>query len=362
MKYFRFGLWLLICLFTVQANAVPSDDSKLPPELRALFVEAFDEISLKPLLDFPNFDLGPAFWIDDHRVIFTSRSFNGWVARNDERSKILIYNVDAEQTEETPYRGNLRCFGLEGEMRIQDYPLPFHGFIQPGDTEKDAQKFIRGFLGQPQSTFVPEQSSGAFDQFTCQHYKNRNPVLPPNYYFFKLREADGVVEKPDYEAASGIVRLRAPNGRIGWEVNVDRVCNRFPAAIQYLKWARMYYAQASFGNLMCESRETNSWLFSQDSIQIKPLPPLLHEAGKMTRGLRGNGITYWARRGMYFVVQRSFYEALDGLYFEEPETRQLKRIHKQPWRLDTLSPNGCRALIRTKPVTVIELCKGKNLK
>ena len=347
---------LLFFFLSIYAGTALSADSKLPPELQALFVEAPDEILLKPLPNFPKFDLGPAFWVDDQRVIFTSREFNGWIARKDEKSKILIHNVDTGETQETPYRGNLRCFGLKGEMRIQDYPLLYHGFIQPGDTEKDALKFIWGILGWPPNAFVLEKPGGILDSFTCQYYQNKNASLPAGYYFMKLREEDGVVEKPGQEIANNTVRLRDSNEKIGWETQTDKFCNFFSASFQYLSWNGTYYAPVAFGAIMlgCGAHEKNSWIFSRDSIQVKPLPELIREA-RRTGKLYGNGITFWARRGMYVYVHDSL--DLNGLFWEDTDSKQLKRVLKRPWGLETLSPNGCRALIRSKPVIVIELCR-----
>ncbi len=58
----------------------------------------------------------------------------------------------------------------------------------------------------------------------------------------------------------------------------------------------------------------NSWLFSPGGeVEAKPLPRLIQEMRRPERRIGGNGKTYWARRGMYVMVQYSS-RGLEGLY------------------------------------------------
>lgn len=104
-----------------------------------------------------------------------------------------------------------------------------------------------------------------------------------------------------------------------------------------------------------------SWLFSKNGLEVKPLPALIQELRRRERPAGPNGSTYWARPGFYVFVQYSRELGVNGLYRQDEHSSQLKRVLKRPWGLDMLSPNGCRNLVMTQPPTLLELCKGDEL-
>jgi hypothetical protein len=159
------SLMALACIAPLWALAA---ESGIPPDVQALFVEAEGEFPVKTLTDMPRPSPANFYWVDNHRVIYTIRKFNGWEARTDERSKIIIYDVDTGKVEETPYRGNLWCYGTDGQMLVQDYALPFVHHLQPGDTKEDQRYFLDGRLGETLTRFKRDKEHGMLDHFACK--------------------------------------------------------------------------------------------------------------------------------------------------------------------------------------------------
>jgi hypothetical protein len=338
---------------------MPTSTLPIPPELQALFVEAEGEFPLKTLHGMPQPLLIGIYWVDNHRLIYTVRKLGDWEARDDERSKIIIYDVDTGKIEETPYRGNLWCLGTDGQILIQDYALPDVAHVQPGDTRDDTQYFLSGTLGQPLTRFKRPKEHGMLDSFSCQFYASYDNNFGRNHYLRRLRPVDGVLDVANYSAADSKVRLLDPDGKERWSIDTDKFCNRFGSPI-YLPWAKRYFVASAFGNIVpgCPNANKNSWLFSPSGIETKPLPKLVEEARKYPNGLAQDGMTYWARPGMFVLIQLSA-GVLDGLYWVDEKAGKLKRVLKKPRGLDYLSPNGCRNFVLANLPLVIELCKGE---
>jgi hypothetical protein len=348
-------LWLTLCA-AITCHAWPigqQSERPIPPELQALFEEAEGTFPVKTLHGMPEAQNIGVYWLDNQRVIYTTRKLPGWQARSDERSKIIIYDIDAGTYEETPYRGDLKCLGTERQVLVNDYPLPFPNYIQPGDTSENYRYFLSGTLGQPLTRFKRPHELGMLDPFSCRFYSNADHNFGKGHMLGALRPGDGVLDR----TLGGDIRLVSPLGKTKWAIAIDRSCNLFPEPV-YLPWLNRYYTPTAWSTGMqgCDYTEQNAWLFSTEQIQTLVMPGLIRELLKPDRRLGGNGTTYWAKPGMFVYVQYSI--GLNGLYWLDESAGKLKRVFKNPWRLQRLSPDGCRNLVMTTPAVLIELCKG----
>lgn len=348
------GLLFIVSTGMAHAGWLGIGAPRIPADLRALFVEAENEFELKTLRDMPEPERTKIYWVDNHRLIYTVRKFNGWEAREDERSKVIIYDVDTEKSEETPYRGTLRCLGTEGQILVQDYPVPYP-VLRPGESKGERRYYLAGILGKELTRFkMPEDES--INVFSCQPYSIRNHNFGEYHYLRTLRRSDGVIDDgPDYT-----FRLISPDGTTQWSVDNSDICGRV-GELNYLAWSNKYFMRVTFGvgARECGYMDRRSWLFSTTSAEPKSLPILIQEAGrKQGAGLIGSGETYWARPGMFTLVLASTNRLLDGLYWSDEQSGKLKRILKIPVGIDQLSPDGCRNLVLTKPPAVLELCTG----
>lgn len=169
-----------------------------------------------------------------------------------------------------------------------------------------------------------------------------------------LRPGDGSLD----EAPETDIRLVSPEGKTQWAIKTNRFCSPFSRPV-YLPWINRYFTSAAWDSATpyCKGWSEKSWLFSNLEIESKTLPLLIQELQKPERRLGGNGATYWAKPGMFVYVQSG--AGLNGLYWNDPASKKLKRVLKKPWGLDDLSPDGCRNLVLVAPPVLIELCKGK---
>jgi len=349
-------LCLTLCA-AVTCHAWPTrqaSERPIPPELQALFEEAEGTFPIKTLHGMPEAQNIGVYWLDNQHVIYTTRKLPGWEARSDERSKIIIYDVDAGTYEETPYRGDLWCVGLEKQVLVQDYALPYSFTVQPGDTKEDTRYFLSGTLGQPLTRFKRPHELGMLDPFSCRFYSNSDHNFGKGHMLGALRPGDGVLD----QTLQGHTRLITPDGKVPWSVYADRSCNSFALPV-YLPWLNRYFSYAAWSSSRqgCENESESSWLFSTEQIQTLHLPALIQELRKPDSRLGGDGVTYWARPGMFVFVQSSI--GLDGLYWVDEKAGKLKRVFKKQWHLQRLSPDGCRNLVMTTPAVLIELCKGQ---
>ena len=329
-----------------------------PPDLRTLFVEAEGEVQVKTLKNMPITRLGAGpYWIDNHRVIYTVRQLGDWQAQKDEKSKIIIFDVDSDAIEETPYRGDLACYSPEGQVLVQDYAFRLPNTLQPGDAWEDSQFYLTGKLGEPLTRFKRPKEQGMLDDFSCRFYDGYKHDFGQRHGITPLRSGDGVLDVPFLDAPEKNVRLVSPEGKVQWSIEVDKLCSH--GNLHYLPWLDRYFKSTSWGNVApgCIELNKDSRLFSARSVEIKPLPRFIQEMRRPGRQVGGNGSTYWARPGMYVFVQYS--DGFDGLYWNDEKSGQLKRVLKQPWGLANLSPDGCRNLVPIKPHVLVELCKGE---
>ena len=147
--------WVMLFWFAC-FTSISCAEPEASPDFRSLFVEAEDAIQVKALPEMPAYaHMGTQiFWVDSHRVIYNVRKLGDWQAKNGERSKIIIYNVDSGAIEETPYRGELTCYEPETKkILIQDYPVFRANTLQPGDKREDSWGYLTGKLGESLTSF-----------------------------------------------------------------------------------------------------------------------------------------------------------------------------------------------------------------
>jgi hypothetical protein len=329
-------------------------------DLKTLFVEAEDEVRLSTVPHMPKqySAAPPIFWIDNQRLIYSVRELGEWKAQKDERARIVIVNVDGGTVEEAPYRGRLVCLGPDGDMLVEDYPDPNPDYLLPGDSKEERRVYLKGRLGGPLSRYKPQKDSGILNPLTCEYYNNRAHKFGDGFMVGKLRPGDGEIYlKPPYSSSDNNRYMVGSDGEVLWSRERD------PCTVGgggYLPWIDRYFSGVAWQRLEpgCIHANEDSWLYSKSGVDAKPLPAMIQELRRRERSSGANGSTYWARRGLYVFVQYSRGLGVDGLYRQDEDSGQLKRILKKPWGLRLLSPNGCRNLVMTQPPTLLELCKG----
>ena len=350
----------LIC-YSVIAESAMTDGPDDLPDPYSLFVEAEGEVQQRLHEAAPPGATAMVWWIDRQRIIYATRELNGWMARKDELSKIVVYNVDSGVVEDTPYRGDLLCVSPDGDLLVQDYPVPEtnSAFRLPGHGPKDSQLYLHGKFGG-KLELLARREGQTINQFSCRFYGRSDYPSKPGYYPIPLRGADGLLFIEDAFAHHTTVHLSIePSMPNAWSIENDAICRGF-GSITYLPWLSIYFSNAPWGNVApgCMDLNRNSWLFSIKGIEAKPLPRLIQEMRRTERRIGGNGSTYWARRGMYVSVQYSS-RGLEGLYRVDESSGQLKRVRRKPMDLNHLSPDGCRNATVFRNVYVIDLCKGE---
>lgn len=355
-QFMALTVTLCLILWTNSVCAASSFDTR--PDLRALFVEAPDEVRVKTIHNMPPHPRDKKiYWLDNHRLIYTVRQINDWQAKKEERSKIIIFDVDTGKVEETPYRGDLKCFGPEGQMLVQDYPVPLPAYLLPGDTKQDAQVYLSGNLGDTLTRFKRDmEHGGVLDPYACQFYNNHEHGFGPDYMLIRLRRSDGNQYISPLAHPDSKLYMVSPEGINLWSIEDDKLCTHRGG--RYLPWLNRYFFGVSWGNVApgCMDLNKNSLLFSTQGVELKPLPKLIQEIRRPGRHVGGYGAAYWARPGMYVTVQ--FSDGFDGLYWQDEKSGQLKRVLKNSWGLDILSPDGCRNLVTVNPYVILELCNG----
>jgi hypothetical protein len=351
--------------FVVSSCANPIS-STMPPEIRALFEEAEDEIEIRKLGGMPQqhiYSPQDIFWMDNRRLIYSIREHNGWKARDDERSKIIIFDVDSGKIEETKYRGELVCFGLNGEMQVLDYPKPRRSFLLPGDTKEVFRYFIGGVFGGELTKAKRPEGQNFFNRWNCKPYSSLSEEDGKKRVVAPLLDGDGRISIGSFNpGGQNIARYFATDDRLLWQMSLNETCEGIlTTAITYLPWERKYFSpivhSAEKHYRVCAA-SSRMWLFSPDgNVEAKRLPPpfiSLVESGKA-----GNGKTYWAKRGLYIYLHDGWY-GLDGLYWYDESSKKLKRVSKRKYlRLENISPDGCRNLDYAVPHHLVELCKRK---
>ena len=332
----------------------------IPTDIQSLFVEAQGEVEVKPSKPRPwQKQVSRPSWIDNQRIIVSVNSYNGWTAEVDELPKVLIFNVDTGHVEETPYRGQIRCLSPEGNLLLEDKPSRSTRSRKFGDTSPREEYFFKGQLGQALTRYlVSSMSIGNWgvNEYTCNHVTDLRKEISPGRF---LRKGDGFIAWPNLFRRELFTRLLNEDDEVVYIFKELDKCNRLYSPL-YLPWLNKYFSSIKVGDThggFCPDGAKYSWLISATGVEIKELPPFFQVATTFGQGLAANGDTYWARRGQYISISnyRKAPDLLGGLYWQDEKTSLTKRVLKQAFRLDVLSPNGCRSF---NDDVILELCKG----
>jgi hypothetical protein len=88
----------------------------LTPEEKALFVEAIDRFKKYEIPK--NIEINASFWLDNERLVFSSRKYPGWEAKPDEMSRVISYNVKTGEITDSGYRGVVICINHLGDILL----------------------------------------------------------------------------------------------------------------------------------------------------------------------------------------------------------------------------------------------------
>lgn len=334
----------------------------IPPDIRPLFVEAPGEVQVKSIAPKPWKKLaGQPYWVDNQRIIVAVDEYKGWTAGTDELSKVLIFNVDTGSVEETPYRGQVWCLSPEGALLLEDKPTRSTKDKDRkfGDTSPREDFFLKGQLGQAlvrYSVISPSKEVLVVNEYTCGHVTNAIDKSPPGN---PLRKGDGFIARADSYHREFHTRLIDESGKAVYIFEKLGRCEGLHMPV-YLPWLDKYFSSLQVGATnggYCPDGSKYSWLISANGAEIIELPRLFQIATSFGHGLAGAGRTYWTRRGQYITISyiRDIPGLLGGLYWQDEKNGLTKRVLKQAFELNHISPNGCRALAGDE---IIELCNG----
>ncbi len=362
-KLILLSLAYLFFVTGVSHARVYPEDKERKAELMKLFVEAPPEQQAEvKKVDMPKDTMSTGvFWFDNQRLIYSVRELGDWKADTTERSKIIIYNVDTNVIEETPYRGEVVCFGAGKEILIRDYPKPNAPYLLPGDKLGDDDYFLTGIFGGQLTRYKEERKHGLNKQM-CRPFEKGVYKLSSDRAEVPLRDGGGLLDVPLARSDDKTVRL-IWDGKAQWEVPIRQSCHNFFEP-KFLPWLNQYFINAYYMAYVppggCTNEDMNSWLFSTNEIQKKLLPKLIQELRDGKTHVGGSGGTYWFRPGFFVTIGAS--DGFDGLYWFDEKNGLLKLILKKKWNIDAfknISPDGCRIAHLTHPALIINVCKGK---
>jgi hypothetical protein len=88
----------------------------LTPEDKALFVEASDRFKKYQIPK--SIEINASHWLDNERLVFSSRKYPGWEAKSDEMSRVITYNLKTGDITDSGYRGVVMCLNHLGDMLL----------------------------------------------------------------------------------------------------------------------------------------------------------------------------------------------------------------------------------------------------
>lgn len=327
-------------------------------EERSQFTEALDKFPRKTLPYIKH--VGEIEWLDERRIILSARSTpDGWVAADNEYSKILVIDTDTLKIEDSGYRGNLRCYSA-GNLLVE-HPRDGAGRrpVHPDDV------FLTGKWGEP-LTVVLHEKGDYIAPWSCSWQPTITTVSSNiDIREFRLLPGHGVLKFP----LSWSGRPEEQQQKTEWIASDGHLIGRWLAResgiplgpnFYYLSWLDVYY---EFSSLSRWSRITSPG----GTFEIKRAPKLLSN-WEVTQ--EGSGGGWPTRAGMLWLYgAKSAHWPKQGMYLETKEG--LLRIDNgSPGRMHQPSKDGCRVLNNraegdtfwkdeTKPyrfLTVFNLC------
>lgn len=167
---------------------------ELTDEQRAMLTESPD---MFPYIEVEGLDPGyphfRPFWMDEVRLIMSVQRHGDWRAAPGELSKIVIFNTDTKQFEETPYSGALECFTPDRMVVVEN----LNGWGGRGKVASDRTNpypVLAGRYGEPLKAEAYAGFETRFNKFTCRAFNPKSdPPANENYWMHPLRDGDGAL-------------------------------------------------------------------------------------------------------------------------------------------------------------------------
>ncbi len=329
----------------------------LQPHESAEFVEASDR--------FKKYEIpkeikgGPAFWLDNDRIVFASRAHNGWKAKKLEPSRIVSYNVVTGELVDSGYRGQVNCLNHLGDILIDQVDN------EESSYRLNERRWFYGKWGQPlQRTEYVE--NWPFLPYLCDFNVLRNPayrstpgpIRKDSIRYTPLLPQHGVLKETDFaDDGSDInkIYLLKPDGQ--GALIATKQLSHFQ--FTYLPWSDAYFE--------VEVLPDEPRTFSPSGVVVRHSIPKLLQYWRKT--IYSSIAAYPSRHGIVWAVQqKTGFWRKQGLFLQ-PEKGLLRIDQGQPSGTLQTSPDGCKIseqILRGDPYgsdwrnyiqVVIDLCK-----
>lgn len=330
----------------------------LQPYERAEFVEASNRFKKYEIPK--EIIAGRYLWLDNDRLVFSSRAHNGWKAKKFEPSRIVSYNVVTGEIVDSGYRGQLNCLNHLGEILIYQVENE-----DAGNKKHSDRRWFYGKWGQPlQRTEYVE--NWPFHPYLCDFNVLRNPayrstpgpIRKDSIRYTPLLPQHGVLKETEFaDDGSDInkIYLLKPDGQSS--LIATKRLNHYHFV--YQPWSDTYFEV----EVLPDAPRT----FSPSGAVTSHSIPRLFQYWLKTN--------YWSiaaypsRPGIIWAVQQpSGYWRKQGLFLQT--SKDLLRIEKgKPAGFHQSSPDGCKissSVYREDPDgpdwrkttdIVIDLCK-----
>ncbi len=278
---------------------------------------------------------GPAFWLDNERLVFASRSHNGWKAKKLEPSRIVSYNVITGDLVDSGYRGQVNCLNHLGEILIYQVDNE-----DGGNKKHRDRRWFYGKWGQPlQRTeyvenwlFLPYRCD--FNALPNPTYRSTpGPIRKDSIRYTPLLPHHGVLKETEFSedgSDTNKIYLLKPDGKSA--LIATKQLNTYHFV--YQPWSDSYFE--------VEVLPDEPRTFYPSGVVINhPIPRLFQY------WLKTN---YWSiaaypsRPGIVWAVQQpSGSWSKQGLFLQT--SKSLLRIEKgKPVGFHQSSPDGCKII------------------
>lgn len=325
---------------------------------RKHFIDAVARFK-KHEVPFKYFD-GSPFWLDDEHLVFSSREYPGWTAQANEPPRIIVYNVNSGETDDSGYRGRLDCLNHLGDFMLR---LP---------TKREGLSFapenFRWFIGRwgqpPQEiTYNPWAS---VPNFLCRYapsddvfFRNTQEELPRMAtQMMPLLLGHGSLRVTVVREGEGMVRCLHLVKTDGTTVLVRNSRLR-PHSLVFHPWSEAYFENGTTAKLPSAITPSGE--------QMAFSMPRLLRFWKSRNVARGG--VFGSREGVLWAVQKS--RGLwrkQGVYLDTG--RELFRVSDVSVTGGIItSPNGCKVFWGAylgdsfnfeskRQIVVTDICKG----
>lgn len=280
---------------------------------------------------------GGAFWLDNERLVMSSRKYLSWEAQPDEMSRVILYNVITGTISDSGYRGIVRCLNHLGDVLISQEEK------ESGISKTWASyKWLTGQWGHELTPIQPLHNAFV-PSYLCRFASYGSLVKragPQGVEFFReittpLLESHGFVEELQHTANNqieAVARLIKPSGQ-KIPLQYRRLSH---LELTYMPWRDSYFEASA--------TPPEPISFSPDGVvEIHHLPKLLSIWDAL---IRASVAANPSKLGTIWVVQQG-----EGLWRKQGIFLQLNsdlmRIEEGQALGDLKSsPDGCRIHVR----------------